>query len=333
MLVKEFEYPNHPEFKSQVNDFGDDYHDEEKWEDTPLLNKVRALKRKYSDFGEWCRAKEIYTEYGQWLIDKYGGMKRLKFLFQIGMVKDYVPSFCPKLKHNKKNRKYIDDGMPLETPCDYDFGLPVIPTNWKIPKHVKLAFSFKPIKGMNPMKMDLNDSSDVANQISNEIDMINKFYTNRTKPIKISKKDARKRMLREMYHKPKKGSFTAKYKEYLHKKDFHEFDEEESPDKLVFYKGISLTKEQMDEMQMLDYLESIGLHVGMKHLSKGSRKLIRKKKLKESGGYKDGKKKKHKKSNSYMKKFAEGEYHTFSEFEKDMLQLTGDQLRKMANME
>ena len=111
MEVIENVYTN-KQFQSEVNDFEDEYHEPDKDYSTNddimnnLIERLRSQKRKYTNFQQWCEAKEVYIEYTKRLIAKYGGRKKFKLLANIGMIDDYVP-YCPKLKRNRKNKTYV----------------------------------------------------------------------------------------------------------------------------------------------------------------------------------------------------------------------------------
>lgn len=329
MKIQEHTYTN-PEYYSKVNDFGDEYHTEETDDRDELLMEVRKLKRKYRDFGEWCDAMSIYTEYCERLLEKYGGKKRFRALYQIGLVKEYVP-FCPELRKIRKNRKYIKEGMPREAATTMNFHCN--PDPFPIPKDVEVQFSFKVPKGQRVELNNIHEFNMTA-KISNELSLIDEFYRGTAKPMRMSKKQQRKRILHKMYKEDPDmdRSFTKRYKEYQEKKMLEEYVEDEEPANTVhYYKGISLTREQEEEIEVIDYLDSIGVQVNERHMSKSSRKIIRKRDFNTTK--KKKKKGKHKKRPSYMKKFASGEYKTFADFEKEMTELTGAQLARMSKYE
>ena len=48
------------------------------------------------------------------LISKYGGKKKFKLYYAIGLVKEYLPKYKPELRHTKNNRPYIKEGKCKE---------------------------------------------------------------------------------------------------------------------------------------------------------------------------------------------------------------------------
>ena len=91
-----YEYTN-PEYYSKVNDYGDDYHKpEEEVKKNELELEVRKLKRRYRSFDEWCDAINAYNNYMENLISKYGGKKKFKLYYAIGLIKEYIPYIANK---------------------------------------------------------------------------------------------------------------------------------------------------------------------------------------------------------------------------------------------
>ena len=91
-----------------INDFGVDYYRIGTMND-PVILKARNLRKKYSNFFDYVDALEIYKEYVQYLIDKYGSWSIVKNSAEVGMLDEFLPSE-PKLKMTKKNKQYLRAG-------------------------------------------------------------------------------------------------------------------------------------------------------------------------------------------------------------------------------
>lgn len=334
--MQEFKYTK-SSYYSEVNDFEDSYHKEEDLDMADeLLIAVRKLKRKYRDFDEWCDAMWLYKEYCYRLIDAYGGKKRFRLWYQLGWVKEYIP-LKPELRRIKRNRPYIKEGMYRQAPkCEATKVPPYILDTSKM--YVNVKFRMKCKEDLDIQDLGLKDM-DTVSLISDELDMIDSFYMRkRTKPVRLSHKKQRKQILAERYKEARKKDshdcFTYKYKQYVKKKLLGDYVEDRvDPTVMRYYKDISLTQAELDEIEVIDYLKSIGVSLKRKQLSKKATKIIRRQQFDTSRGKKKkGKKgKKHKKGNrkvrsSYMKKFMNGKYHTFAQFEDEMLSLTESDL-------
>ena len=314
-----YEYTN-PEYYSKVNDYGDDYHKpEEEVKKNELELEVRKLKRRYRSFDEWCDAINAYNNYMENLISKYGGKKKFKLYYAIGLVKEYIPKYKPELRHTKNNRPYIKEGKPREQYKTEAFMLPV-PIEYK---------TFKPVRSIDIIKRKGKSKIDQAivdtyfknrsmtERLTEELDIINNFYRNRdVKSVHLSHKQQRKRMLRERYHHKKVAkSFSQRLADYEDKKARGIYvEDQEDPTRIVYYKDTSFTAEERDEIEFLDLMESVGIHMKGR-VSRKARKIIRRSKKS------DKKKNKKKKKSSFMKKFAEGKYSTFADFQQEMLSL------------
>ena len=329
-----YEYTN-PNYYSKVNDFGDNYHKPDSDIDTSgfgkeFMRKLRSLKRKYRDFAEYVEAKEIYNQYAEYLVEKYGGRKQLKFYFQTGLMKEYVP-FCPELRYIKKNKKYIK-GTPL---VEEDTGL-------IITEHESLDLDNMPAyyakffdnakKGVGIGKlteetMDEFVRSDLREAINQDLELIDTYYKGRVKHASyISHKARRRAIMAERYKHNDQKPAKQRYKEYLQDKWNYRYEEEKyDPDLYVFYKDVSMTAEESRNLEVYDWLHKHGIRVKKSHLSKGARKVVRRTTVFDGG--KKKKKEKGKKKNKnfmktkYMQDFRGHRYNTFEDFEKDMLKL------------
>lgn len=110
-IVKEADDSLFPSFlfNPLFNDFGDDYYKKSMANDD-LTTSVKKLRRRYSNFFDYMDALEIYNEYMDSLIEKYGGMKVIKNSLKVDAMPDPVPA-KPKLKNNRKNRQFLRSGI------------------------------------------------------------------------------------------------------------------------------------------------------------------------------------------------------------------------------
>lgn len=92
----------------QFNDFGDNYYERGVYQD-PLTESIKALRRRYTDFFDYMAALDIYHEYMDNLIDRYGSKSIVKSSAKLGLLEEYVPP-KPKLKNTKKNREFLRAG-------------------------------------------------------------------------------------------------------------------------------------------------------------------------------------------------------------------------------
>ena len=101
-------YPDYL-FAPLTNDFGIDYYNLGTIED-PMVSKARNLRRKYSNYFAYIDALEVYNDYKQYLIDKYGSWGVVKASMKIGTIDDFIPA-KPKLKSKKINKEMLRSGI------------------------------------------------------------------------------------------------------------------------------------------------------------------------------------------------------------------------------
>lgn len=92
-----------------VQDFGDDYHHSKDHQEE-LLKKARSILSLYYNPNDYNEANEIYEEYMDELIAKYGGKKRFKLLKQAKRIYDFIPN-KPKLKMTESTKLYLKYGI------------------------------------------------------------------------------------------------------------------------------------------------------------------------------------------------------------------------------
>ena len=95
-------------FNPVFNDFGDEYY-KKSFANDELITMVKKLRRRYSNFFDWVDAMDIYNEYMNELINKYGSMRVIKNALHVGTIDDPVPA-KPKLKMTRRNRQFLRSG-------------------------------------------------------------------------------------------------------------------------------------------------------------------------------------------------------------------------------
>ena len=96
-------------FNPLFNDFNDNYY-KNSFANDELITMVKRLRRRYSNFFDWVDAMEIYNEYMDIILDKYGSMRVVQNALKNGTMEDPIPS-KPKLKNTKRNRQFMRSGI------------------------------------------------------------------------------------------------------------------------------------------------------------------------------------------------------------------------------
>lgn len=96
-------------FNPLFNDFDDNYY-ATSFVNDELIASVKKLRRRYTNFFDYAEALEVYNEYMDYLVDKYGGMKVIKNALKADVMQDPVPA-KPKLKNTRKNRQFLRAGI------------------------------------------------------------------------------------------------------------------------------------------------------------------------------------------------------------------------------
>ena len=322
-----FEYKD-PRWISQVNDFGDDYHKEvvkSDFVDNETIARLEKIKRRYRDFDSYVEAMTLVNSYLHDLVRKYGGKKRFKMLYQLGMIKDYIP-VIPVLRKIKQTKLYIDTNTPhvFDDQIEQDHSHIV---ERDTDKKVRVSFSMK-IDGESEFdSLRKGGNEGIRNAIAEEISMIEQWYRNNTNRVTKMSKKARRRQIKKQKIARKHDEMTAtdKINEYYRKKDleiYSDFD----PEALVNYKGTTMTCSQKEEYEAYEKLRGYGFTFGKKTLSKSVRKIVRRKekkrkKIDKKEAKAAGLRKK------YLNKFTDGEYNTFNDFEKEVHSFIGNKIR------
>ena len=111
-------------FTVYVNDFKDSYHREESDEPVSELEReVRSITRRYRSMTDYIRACSIYDQWMEYLEDKYGGSKLLKYKIKHDLIPEYIPP-KPKMKETKEVKTAFKEGIVLphipKSFIDYD---------------------------------------------------------------------------------------------------------------------------------------------------------------------------------------------------------------------
>ena len=320
-----FQYSN-PNYLSKVNDFGDDYHKPDREVvgiDLELVKRIRSMKKRYRDFKEWCAAKRDYEEYAIWLIEKYGGKKRFKTMYRLGMVNDYIP-FCPELRKIKKNRKYYKDGMDLEQEGDIEWDVPVYTDTNPIPDYAVPVFKIANTKeGEALYKLIPEDT--IKQQLADNLKVIGEYFKGKVKNgSSLSHRAQRMQILEDRYRGKTQKSMWQRWKQYQEDIYFDDYPEERiDPKSYTFYKDTTLSMKDWAEVEVYQALKKIGLRMTSRKLSKDARKVVRRSDPTKLGkGKKKGKKNKKALKDKFVRDFTGEKYDTFSEFEREVLTLT-----------
>jgi hypothetical protein len=304
-------------FDSKVNDFNDDYHKPEleiSVTDSDTLKKVKSLKRRYRDFGEYCDAIIIFEDYMDDLIDAYGGKKRFKNMMLMGMVKEYIP-VVPELKKTKFNKRYIDGKVSREF-VDYDLlrnSVVEIPEDAPLPE---VVVGVKVHKNKGKLFEDkVTFGGGIKEKLSADIDTIEQYYKHKVAhPTRLSKKAQKRRIKQQKLFDTDYVCLDERIKEYYYKKDAGIYDDYD-PKAIMYYKGSGIAVAEAEELEVYEFLKGLGFNMGKKSLGKKSRKIVRRNERKDKKARKKNKKEV-KLRKKYMAQFGNGEYQTFGDFEK-----------------
>lgn len=79
-------------------------------QDYEMDPEVKNLKKKYSNFWDYLDAMQVYNNYMDKLVDRYGSKKNVRTYQKIGLLTEFVPE-KPKLKGTKENRRLLKGGF------------------------------------------------------------------------------------------------------------------------------------------------------------------------------------------------------------------------------
>ena len=323
-----------PEYIPRVHDFGDDYHLPDVDEDIDQLpmTKVKKIRRRYQNWFDYLEACNLYDNYVSGLKEKYGGEARFKLALLLGEVREYIPNY-PELKKNKRNRYYYKHRIPKVYIEDFEFEHVPIDEIEKLPKS-KVTVKLDGKRIMN----ELYDSTEAfmhssIAQITNELETLNAYWIRNSERIekmkcgktkkKKLKNQLKRKTLRLSLHYRSLSDMVALAEKKKRDKFFGTGMDDES---VAFYKGRYVSTADQDQLDIVEYLKSLG--VVFSKLTRSSTKLIRKKILKRSGEISKKKqrkkdKKRRKAEEKWVREMSGGNYNDYAEFESAMVNLTG----------
>lgn len=316
------------EYLSEVNDFGDEYHqydDDVQIVDAQMLKEIKTIKRRYRDFDEWYDAITLFNDYMQLIVDKYGGKKKFKFFYKLNMVKEYIPVY-PVLRRIKVNMPYIKKNIPRPK-GRVEYHCQKTQIKQLEPYECNVSFSLKENKKLAEQFDNKTRELD-RRRISEDIARIQNYYAKKiSKPVKMSKKMMKRKMKKEQFTADEYIPIKDALKKYYEKKSLgYTLEEADSEEAIMYYKGTVVKVSEYDEVVTYDSLKELGLRLDRNVLGKRARKVVLKRKKKEKKLKKVGKKKK-KLTDKYIKEFTNGDYDTFDEFQRSMRTLIGKQIR------
>lgn len=333
---------NNSAYYSEVNDFGDEYHEEdvEYTSDDEVMNnllqKLRTHKRRYTNFADWCEVKEEYIEYTERLVAKYGGKKRFKFLATIGMVDDYIP-FCPMLKKTKKNKVYIKSKDIPYVPVFKSMSELVdkVIIDPKVLKKLNLKVDIK-VTNCNLDIRELIGADNIEKNINDDLSRIEAYYRGRTTKLTSHRKREHEIELRKEIIAPKEDDgicFSKMMKKYEYNMNHGLYVEDIEKDvQRIRYRDVAITSADEAEVEVYNSLKELGLNIGRNIVSKKSMKVIRK--VQGDAKKKKPKKKKgkHIERSKEMKKLMKKGYGTYDSFQTDLQKLSKGILEKEGMM-
>lgn len=327
-VAKLYTYKN-AEFEPQVRDYGDSYHlpDAVVSGDGTLVEAVRTIKRKYTNYFDWLDAIDIYNQYTNQLLEKYNGEEGIRLAYLLSQFDDYIP-VKPKLRKTKRNKILLRDKVVTRPPDVPETTIVKEPIDYvgKIEPEIKML-KHKESKEYESVVSNIEaeqGGSMSANDISHEMDMLDSWYRKSSEKIRNLSRTKRGRRLQTRITRIKRMKVDAQYiglkeiaAEYKEKKrnTFYGIDPENDTG-TTFYKGTILRNTTVEELDTLEGLKMIGVKLG--RMENVTAKVV-KKKRKEN--------KKHakalKKERKVMNAITGGDYNDYRTFERDMINMTG----------
>lgn len=318
---------NNPEFEPQINDFEDDYNlpDAEEAVSGSLLEKVKQIRRRYANWFEYVDACQLYDQYMEDLIDKYGGKNNFKLALLLKQVREFIPNY-PELRKTKKNRYYVKHRVsrPLvvSEPSFEKNSIEEL-NNIKEPKvKIRIVESDR-VEQIYRSRSGMRSSSDVTEAIANELDVLSSWYASRRDKIARmkGKKKKKEKLMRVLNQKQLKMNSTYRslgdmIRIYDKNKVDKFMNRTKGYDLTIEYKGRMISQSQVEQTNTLEKLRDIG--VRFNHISRLQTKLIRKRKAS-----KKMRKKNKKLEKNFMEAFCHDEYNDFVDFENEIMELTG----------
>lgn len=327
-----YKYTN-PEFEPQVRDYGDSYHQPDAVlnGDGSLIDAVRTIKRKYTNYYDWVDAINVYNEYMEQIVEKYDGIDGIKLANLLSQFDDYVP-VKPKLRKTRRNRMLLKDKVtvrPPEMPESTIIKEPIDYTG-KVEPKIKMMHSKKKSRVYETMAANIEaergegmSASDIGRELD-DLDKLSSWYRMSSEKMKNLSKTKRGRRLQARITRIKRLKVEANYiglkeimSEYKEKKrnNFYGIDPENDTG-TTFYKGTILSNTMVEELDTLEGLKMLGVKLG--RMESVTAKVV-KKKRKENKKHK----KALKKERAVMNSITGGEYDDYRTFERDMIGMTG----------
>ena len=313
------------DYEPEVRDYGDSYHDPElaQSDGGSFMENVRTIKRKYTNYFDWLDAVQVYNEYTEQLIEKYGGsFQALQLAWLTKQFEDYIP-VKPQLRKTRRNRILLRDRV-TERPSKEE--APVIityPDDYTGPINPTVcAFNGKDSKFYAQIANSISDELP-AEAIGQELDQLTQWYKMSQQRMKNLARTKRGRRLQQKMTRIKRMKMNSNYVGLTELVNEHREDRrntffgiEEDDKSTMWYKGTILRTRDVAEIDTIEKLKTLGVNLGK--ASRVTAKIIRKKRKKS---------KKIKKAAKYERKFMRkatgGRCDDFGLFEKEMINLTG----------
>lgn len=315
-------------FEVYVLDYGDNYHRLPDEPSSEFEREVRQIRARYKTLSKYNDAMILYTDWMNYLASKHGGHDILKKKIKAGLIEDYIPR-KPRLK-NTATLKYM-----------YKHNIIISETN---DHYIDMDKIHDYVNEVYPDDIDTMTTSIIrdkeAEKLSNEVGAVGKRITTtafksdqdfldsyfNSKRVKGDKKGKKKKKKDKKYD-------DNKYLLTDVMNGYYDYEEVEDSDNqtIMSYNGLLLNTGTTKEMSVYQRLNDIGWN---------SYKLMRRSKYSKRVAsafkpLKKGKKKKKKGfnvQNSYddliIDIIQDQGYDNFEEFQKDMLNMTSDNVLK-----
>ena len=304
-------------FEVYVNDFGDHYHRSSDAPLTKLEQEAMQIRRRYKNVLEFINAVNIYREYIEQLLNKYGNIKLLKLLIKNKTIEEFIPPI-PRMKNTKFNKYILKHRILISTVDTSDISDDVLEMmdSQEItdPRVEFKASKIKDEKILEFIQEDINSFSSKKFKNITSIDYLEEYFRNKNK----SKNKNEERKLPSVTE-----LLSGKYK--------NKYEDTSEDDEIIFYRGQYLKRSTADELMMYNNLSQLGWD-GIKIMKRSGASKKATKLLKEQLKKDKKKKKKNKKEKAVddflVKIMGDNDYDDFEEFEKDMLNMKSSNIFK-----
>lgn len=301
-----------------VMDFDDDYHRTDNQPSTELEKEVRKIRRRYKSIEDYLKAVVQYNEYMTLMFIKYGGPDVFKLLYRAGEIPDYIPA-KPRLKPTAVNRLYMKKGVIVNSiKRDKIDPNRVLATESRFredpddPGELYIAPSEEVDKVGAKLaeKGDFNNRVDtkVLRDISN-IDYLEEYFNTKNVQLEKQQEESRERV-----------GIT----DMMTGESMYDDTDSTSSDDIIYYHGTYMNRESVDELEVFDELGKLGWDsLKMMRRSNVSKKV--RTIMKDNEKDKGKKKKKRQQQDDFMVQMVmDGNYDSYGDFEKYMLDMTSD---------